>query len=76
MIGIHKGYSGEDKLNYCTMISEEMVAILKKWIMDMKGSLSDINHSDSSNDINVFKSQIASLTAKQEQLRGELIRSK
>ena len=58
------------------MISEEMVAILKKWIMDMKGSLSDINHSDSSNDINVFKSQIASLTAKQEQLRGELIRSK
>ena len=58
------------------MISEEMVAILKKWIMDMKGSLSEIIHSDSSKDINVFKSQIASLTAKQEQLRGELIRSK
>ena len=40
LIGIHKGYSQEEKLNYCTVISKEMVAILKKWIMDMKGSLS------------------------------------
>jgi V8-like Glu-specific endopeptidase len=29
LIGIHKGYSAEEKLNYCTVITQKMVATLK-----------------------------------------------
>ena len=58
------------------MISEEMVVTLKKWIMDMKGSLAEINLNSKAienlEDMNGLKSQIVSLTVEQEQLRGEL----
>jgi len=61
------------------MISEEMVAILKKWIMGMKGSLFNSNPNkalNNSEDMNELKAQIVSLTAEQEQLIGELKKAK
>ena len=62
------------------MISEEMVVTLKKWIIDMKGSLAEINLNSKAienlEDMNGLKAQIASLTAGQEQLKGELSKAK
>lgn len=43
LMGIHKGYSIDDKLNYCTMITKEVIGTLKKWVMKMKGSLKELN---------------------------------
>jgi V8-like Glu-specific endopeptidase len=43
LIGIHKGYSGEMKLNTCIMITQQIVATLKSWIQEMKGSLFEIS---------------------------------
>ena len=38
LIGIHKGYSKEDNLNFCTIISKEVTATLLEWIVKMKVS--------------------------------------
>jgi V8-like Glu-specific endopeptidase len=31
LMGIHKGFSVEDKLNFGVMINSELIAVLKKW---------------------------------------------
>ena len=42
LIGIHKGYSKEDNLNFCTVITKEIIATLREWVMEMKGSLEEL----------------------------------
>jgi len=43
LIGIHKGYSEDENLNYCTMITNEVMTILQDWIMKITGSLEEVN---------------------------------
>ena len=42
LIGIHKGYSKEDNLNFCTVITKEVTVSLQEWVMKMKGSLEEL----------------------------------
>lgn len=35
LVGIHKGYSPEDKLNFGTLITKEMIEILRAWGLEM-----------------------------------------
>lgn len=39
LVGIHKGYSAIDNLNYCTVITKEITSALKGWVVEIKGSL-------------------------------------
>ena len=48
LIGIHKGYSKEDNLNFCTIITKEVTATLLEWIVEMKGSLGELELKKSS----------------------------
>jgi len=42
LIGIHKGYSKEENLNFCTVITKEIITTLREWVMEMKGSLEEL----------------------------------
>ena len=36
LMGIHKGFSVEDKLNVGVIINRELISVLKKWAVQMK----------------------------------------
>jgi V8-like Glu-specific endopeptidase len=36
LVGIHKGYEKKGNLNICTMITEEVIAKLEKWMIEMR----------------------------------------
>lgn len=59
LVGIHKGYSHHENLNYCTAISKQIVETICGWVIDIKGSLEELQYKQigTSKSTNTIKSQ-------------------
>jgi hypothetical protein len=43
VVGIHKAYDAKKFLNFATMITEEVIAVLESWALEMGVSFENLN---------------------------------